>query len=261
MPARTRLKYAIETFNVTSGKQILAEKPGDFQTFAVFGDFAAKMKTRGARRAHAQSRGKIRQRNVRHGMVLQSKAHFENRIVSGCRFSPRARTSSTKGWRWQTSRSLADAPLADDRRNARAIDLPAQRYNTRVVSHRFARGLLGAIGHRRADDEISYPLHSENAIWKAPSSVLKNVTPVRRASSRVSLVKFAGIAESHRSGGPGVIGELHIRRESRRTWFSKNRRAAPVPPVARKRARLRPTRCRFAAPAASASDDPITPSM
>jgi len=29
------LKYAIETLNVTSGKQILAEKPRDFQAFAV----------------------------------------------------------------------------------------------------------------------------------------------------------------------------------------------------------------------------------
>ena len=28
------LKYAIETFNVTLGKQILAKKPGDFQTVA-----------------------------------------------------------------------------------------------------------------------------------------------------------------------------------------------------------------------------------
>ena len=92
------LKYAIETFNVTPGKQILAKKPGDFQTFAVFGDFAAKLKTRGARRTHAQTRGKIRQRNVGHGMVLQSKSHFEKRIVSGRPIShPSACANSTKG--------------------------------------------------------------------------------------------------------------------------------------------------------------------
>ena len=35
MPARTRLKYAIETFDVTLGKQILAKKPRDFQAFTL----------------------------------------------------------------------------------------------------------------------------------------------------------------------------------------------------------------------------------
>ena len=48
----------------------------------VFGDFASKLETRGARRTHAQTCGKIRQRNLRHGMVLQSKANFENWIIS-----------------------------------------------------------------------------------------------------------------------------------------------------------------------------------
>ena len=48
----------------------------------VFGDFAGKMEARGAGRTHAQTRGKIRQRDFWHGMVLQSKAHFEKRIVS-----------------------------------------------------------------------------------------------------------------------------------------------------------------------------------
>ena len=38
--------------------------------------------------------------------------------------------------------------------NARAIDLAAQRYNARVISHRFMRGLPGAIGDRRSHDEI-----------------------------------------------------------------------------------------------------------
>ena len=68
----------------------------------------------------------------------------------------------------------------------------------------------------------SNPLHSENAIWKAPKSALKNVTLVRRASSRVSLVRVAGIAESHRSGGPGVIGEFHIRREPANLVFQNS---------------------------------------
>ena len=76
------LKYAIEIFDVTPRKQILAKKPGDFQAFTVFGNLACELKTRGPRGAHAQTRGKLRQRNFRHGMVLQSKAHFENRIVS-----------------------------------------------------------------------------------------------------------------------------------------------------------------------------------
>ena len=38
--------------------------------------------------------------------------------------------------------------------NARTIDLSAQRDNARVVSHRFPRGLLGAIGDRRSHDKI-----------------------------------------------------------------------------------------------------------
>ena len=38
--------------------------------------------------------------------------------------------------------------------NARAIDLPAQRYNARVISHSFTRGLPGAIGDRRSHHEI-----------------------------------------------------------------------------------------------------------
>src|SRR6267143_3043722 len=34
------LKYAIEVFDVTLGKQILAKKPGDFRSGAVLGNFA-----------------------------------------------------------------------------------------------------------------------------------------------------------------------------------------------------------------------------
>ena len=108
-------KYAIEAFNVTSGKQILAKKPGDFQAFAVLGDFASKMETRRARRTHAQSRGKIRQRNLRHGMILQSKAHLEKWIVSRPPIARRARAPTRrKGWRWQTSQPSTDARPAND---------------------------------------------------------------------------------------------------------------------------------------------------
>src|SRR5258707_15672687 len=39
-------------------------------------------------------------------------------------------------------------------RNARAIDLPAQRYNVRVVSHSFTRDLPGAIGDRCSHHKI-----------------------------------------------------------------------------------------------------------
>src|SRR4029077_1836597 len=80
-PRQNSLKYAIETFNVTSGKQILAKKPGDFQTVAGFSNFAAKLETCGARRTHAQPCGKIRQRNLRHGMVLQRKANLKKWII------------------------------------------------------------------------------------------------------------------------------------------------------------------------------------
>ena len=38
--------------------------------------------------------------------------------------------------------------------NARTIELSAQRDNARVISHRFPRGLPGAIGDRRSDDQI-----------------------------------------------------------------------------------------------------------
>src|SRR4029077_4082883 len=79
-------KYAIKAFNVTPGKQILAEKPCDFQAFAVFGDFAPKLETRCASRAHAEACGKIRHRNFRHGMILQSKAYVEQRGVSCLRW-------------------------------------------------------------------------------------------------------------------------------------------------------------------------------
>src|SRR4029077_15112360 len=40
------------------------------------------------------------------------------------------------------------------RNDARAIDLPAQRHDARVVSHCFARRLSGAIGDRRSHYEI-----------------------------------------------------------------------------------------------------------
>ena len=39
------LKYAIEVFDVTLGKQILAKKPGDFRSGAVLGNFAGELKT------------------------------------------------------------------------------------------------------------------------------------------------------------------------------------------------------------------------
>src|SRR6202040_482893 len=46
---------------------------------------------------------------------------------------------------------------------------------------------------------------------------------------------------------------------NRLTWPSKTRRAAPQPPVARKRAQLRPTPCRFAARAAKPRTIPSRP--
>src|ERR1700716_1711013 len=74
----------------------------------------------------------------------------------------------------------------------------------------------------------SNPLHLENAIWKAPKSALNNVTPVRRASSRVSLVRDAGIGESQRWGGPGVIGGFHIRRGPANLVFQNLRRSSSI---------------------------------
>src|ERR1700719_3457752 len=41
------------------------------------------------------------------------------------------------------------------RNNARAIHLPAQRHDARVVTHCFARCLPSAIGHRRSHYEIT----------------------------------------------------------------------------------------------------------
>src|ERR1700733_13498074 len=39
-------------------------------------------------------------------------------------------------------------------RDARSIDLPAQRYDTRIVPHSFPRSLLAAIGDWRSHDQI-----------------------------------------------------------------------------------------------------------
>src|SRR6266403_5726595 len=74
----------------------------------------------------------------------------------------------------------------------------------------------------------SNPLHSENAIWKVPKSALKNVMLVRRARSRVALVRDAEILESHRFGGPGVIGEFHIRREPVSWVFQNSMRCSSI---------------------------------
>jgi hypothetical protein len=71
------LKYAIEVFDVTLGKQILAKKPGDFRSGAILGNFAPELKTRGAGRTHGQSGGKIGRSDLRHRVILQSKAHLE----------------------------------------------------------------------------------------------------------------------------------------------------------------------------------------
>jgi len=58
--------------------------------------------------------------------------------------------------------------------NARAIDLPAQRYNARVISHSFTRGLPGAIGDRVPHEIIESAPFGERK-WKAPNNALKNV--------------------------------------------------------------------------------------
>src|SRR3982074_2857184 len=43
--SKAPLEYAIEVFDVTLGKQILAKKPGDFRSGAVLGNFAPELKT------------------------------------------------------------------------------------------------------------------------------------------------------------------------------------------------------------------------
>ena len=214
-----------------SGKQILAKKPGDFQAFPVFGDFASELETCGAGRTHAQTRGKIRQRNLAawDGFAKQSELR-----KAGCIRSPIARRARAptrrKGWRWQTSQSLADVPLVNDRpprasdRSARAeVQCP------RSIPSFPARVLFGPIGHRRSHDQIieSAPF-GRTQFGKHQADALKNVTLVRRASSRVSLVRLAGIAESHRSGGPGLIGGFHIRREPANLVFQNSTRCSSI---------------------------------
>src|SRR5262245_38959528 len=88
-------------------------------------------------------------------MVLQSKAHFEKRIVSRYRLlaDPAHQLDERDGVGKRVDRELMRSSQVIDH-NARAIDLPAQRDNARVVSHRFPRSLLAAIGNRSSHDKI-----------------------------------------------------------------------------------------------------------
>src|SRR4029077_6312182 len=69
-------------FRCHVGKTNSREKARGFHTVPRFSDLASEPESCGPRRAHPQACGKVRQRNLRHGMVLQSKANLENWIIS-----------------------------------------------------------------------------------------------------------------------------------------------------------------------------------
>ena len=111
------LKYAIETFDVTLGKQILAKKPGDFQAFAVFGDFACRV---GNARCPSSACSDARKDSAAKLPAWDGFAKQSALRKVDCIPLPPARRSRApiqrKAWRWQKSRSSTDEPLVDDRR-------------------------------------------------------------------------------------------------------------------------------------------------
>src|SRR6476646_12214361 len=84
-------------------------------------------------------------------------------------------------------------------RSARAIDLPTKRYNTRVVSHGFSRGLPGAIGDRRPHYQVieSAPFgerklegpkqHAEECYGSLTGQFTRLVSEIRRNCGQPSL--------------------------------------------------------------------------
>ena len=214
----------------------------------------ASWKRRGAGRAHAQTRGKIRQRNFGHGMVLQGKAYFEYRVVSGRRFlTESAAPVQRREWRWQMHQSLGVFPALQviERRHEsdRAARAEGQFRSNIPWSHASFVSCDWRQVFRRRDRRIRSIRRTR--FGKPPSSALKNVTPVRRASSRVSSARvtqefWRAIAEAFPAGSE----TLHIRVEPLRLVFQKSMRCLQrrrLPKGAFGRA---PRRRKFAAPAA-----------
>ena len=207
-------------FQCHVGKTNSRKKPGAFQAFSAFGDFTSELET-AVPVDRMLKRAKYPAAKLPAWDVLQGKAHFEKRIVSRLPCSPSARTNSRKGWRWQRNRSLADAPLVNDRRRCASDRSVRAEGQCSLVSHRFPCGLFRPMGHWRSYDKIieSAPFGERN--WKAPNNALKNVMPVRRASSRVSLVRMQEWRKAIAGAGPGDR-RFHIRL-NRLTGFSKIR--------------------------------------
>ncbi len=122
-------------------------------------------------------------------MVLQSKAHFEKWIVSRCRLlADRAHQFNERnGVGKRVDRQLMSRSQMIGG-NARTIDLSAQRNNARVVSHRFPRSLLAAIGDRRSNGKIieSAPLGERNLESAEKRTEQGNTGPTGQFASLVS---------------------------------------------------------------------------
>src|SRR5262249_1251811 len=74
------LEYASQVFHLSLRKKFRPEDPHDFELPAIFRDFAREMKARRARRTHPQFCRNAGHDHVRDWMILQRKAHFEDRI-------------------------------------------------------------------------------------------------------------------------------------------------------------------------------------
>ncbi len=98
-----------------------------------------------------------------------------------------------KAWRWQTSPSLPDASRSNGPRQ-RVCDRSGREVGRCPRNSPSSRARLvwndWPLASRRA--RRLFPIHFENAIWNAPSSVLKRVIPLRRANSRTSFARVAG---------------------------------------------------------------------
>src|SRR4051812_46600180 len=98
-------------------------------------------------------------------MILQSKAHFENWIVSLCRFP--AESAHQLDERDRVGKRINRLLMGCSQMiggNTRAVDLPAQRNDACIISHGFSRGLRVAIGDRRSHCQIieSAPFRERN---------------------------------------------------------------------------------------------------
>ena len=187
-------------------------------------------------------------------MVLQGEAHFENSDCTRPPISHRAaRANSTKGMALANeSTRHADGPLANDR---------TQRASDR--SDRATARCLHSIPLSRASSVCCDSLlafrpqdHRTRSIRRTQFGTRRGALEKSDAGSTRQLARLVsqlcGIRESHRSGGPGVIGDIpHSTRDPASVVFQKSTRCSSiVAGLPKGPLDWRPTRYRFAAPAA-----------